>query len=164
MLPLIEKLNQFPPQEFNEKVHILFETAPALSSKLYSTRPFSSYAHLIDEAQKIISNLSESDKLAVVNAHPRIGANQASLSAQSKIEQGSEANHQVLATLAELNQKYEDKFGFKFIVFVNGRQKHELIPVIQERMLCTRDQELETGLDAMILIARDRLKKMQSNL
>ncbi len=64
------------------------------------------------------------DQLKVINAHPRIGAPAASLSALSLAEQCKLEEPNLEATLkklGDLNEKYEAKFGFKFIVFVNGR-------------------------------------------
>ena len=62
--------------------------------------------------------------------------------------------------LAELNKTYEDQFGFKFVVFVAGRPRREIIPILEARLNNQPDQELETGLREMMKIARDRLKKL----
>ena len=51
----------------------------------------------------------------------------------------------MLAELAELNRAYEEKFGFRFIVFVNRRSRAELVPVLRERLQRTREEELDTG-------------------
>jgi 2-oxo-4-hydroxy-4-carboxy--5-ureidoimidazoline (OHCU) decarboxylase len=62
----------------------------------------------------------------------------------------------VLAELVSLNRAYEEKFGFPFIVFVNGRSRAELLPVLRERLDNTREQELDTALGELVAIARDR--------
>lgn len=62
--------------------------------------------------------------------------------------------------LRKLNYNYENKFGFKFVVFVNGRQKSQIIPVLRERLESDRTTELELGLSEMMAIAKDRLKKL----
>ena len=64
-----------------------------------------------------------------------------------------------LTELAYLNQVYEEKFGFRFVVFVNGRPKSEILTVLQERLDRSRDEELETGLRELVAIARDRCQK-----
>jgi len=56
---------------------------------------------------------------------------------------------------------YEKKFGFKFIIFVNGRPKKDLLPIGRKRMKNSRDMELATGIKAMLDIALDRLKKIE---
>ena len=62
----------------------------------------------------------------------------------------------MLAELARLNDEYERRFGFEFVVFVDGRTRAELLPVLRERLERTRREELETGLRALCAIARDR--------
>ena len=62
----------------------------------------------------------------------------------------------MLAELAELNRAYEERFGFRFVVFVDRRTRAELLPVLRERLQRTRAQELETGLRDLVAIARDR--------
>jgi 2-oxo-4-hydroxy-4-carboxy--5-ureidoimidazoline (OHCU) decarboxylase len=108
----------------------------------------------LGEAREVLANLSEADKLEALNAHPAIGARK--LSARSAAEQGDDADPVVLTELAYLNQVYEEKFGFRFVVFVNRRSRAELLPVLQERLGRTREEEIETGLEELVRIAEDR--------
>jgi 2-oxo-4-hydroxy-4-carboxy--5-ureidoimidazoline (OHCU) decarboxylase len=62
----------------------------------------------------------------------------------------------VLAELDELNRAYEEKFGFRFVVFVNRRPRREIVPLLRDRLARTRAEELETGVDELIQIAVDR--------
>ena len=62
----------------------------------------------------------------------------------------------MLAELAGLNRAYEERFGFRFVVFVNGRPKSEILEVLRARIERTRDEELDTGLAELVAIARDR--------
>ncbi len=65
----------------------------------------------------------------------------------------------VQTELAYLNQVYEEKFGFRFVVFVNRRSKAEILEVLGERLERTREEELETALGELVAIARDRLER-----
>ncbi|CEI93587.1 hypothetical protein RMCBS344292_07818 [Rhizopus microsporus] len=167
LLP-IKELNEADFESFIKTVNTLFETAPPLAKQLYEKRPYSSYDALINEADEIQSRLNEKERVEVINAHPRIGAPKQNLSAMSQREQGKgQEDNEVNEELKRLNEAYEQKFGFKFIVFVNGRTRKEIIPVLKERMEGqSREQELNTGIQEMIMIARDRLKKLgqQSHL
>lgn len=163
MIPKIDQLNESTIQEFEKNINILFETSPPLSRDLFAARPFTSYTELIEKASGIITAMTMDDKIITVNAHPRIGAPTQSLSSLSKKEQGAaEPNlEKTLERLACLNKEYEDKYGFKFVVFVNGRPRSEIVAVLEKRLQSTsREVELQTGLDAMISIAFDRLKKL----
>ena len=105
-------------------------------------------------AQEVAHGLSDDEKKEVLDAHPAIGA-QAS-SERSAREQGSDDDPDVLAELAALNRAYEEKFGFRFVVFVNGRARREIIPILEERLERTREQELDTGVDELVQIAVSR--------
>lgn len=166
----IEQLNKESPEKFIEAVNTLFETAPPLAKSLLAARPYTSYLQLIDYAEKVClgDELSKEETLEVMNAHPRIGASKVGLSVNSLKEQGydsktggvSAEDEQVNNELAKLNQEYEDQYGFKFVVFVNGRPRHQIIPIIKERMAANdREKELYTGITDMMSIAKDRLRK-----
>ncbi|ORX88164.1 hypothetical protein K493DRAFT_236922 [Basidiobolus meristosporus CBS 931.73] len=167
--PPISKLNELPEPEFLEAINSLFEPAPPLAKILYEARPYISYSSLLDFSQYVIDNdLSHEDRILVVNAHPRIGAPPQGLSAHSIKEQGYDRKQtpeeeQVNARLKELNEAYEKKYGFKFVVFVNGRPRKDIVPVLEKRLSeGTQESELKVGLSEMLIIARDRLRKLQA--
>ena len=111
----------------------------------------------LGSADDVIGQLTEAEAREALNAHPAIGARR--LSKHSAAEQGEGGHPAVLTELAYLNQVYEEKFGFRFVVFVNGRPKSEILTVLQERLDRTREKELETGLRELVAIARDRWAK-----
>ena len=113
----------------------------------------------LGRAHEVARSLTDDEKKEVLDAHPAIGASRAKLSARSAAEQGSEDDPQVLAELAELNRGYEERFGFRFVVFVNRRPKSEIVPILRERLQRTREQELETALDELVAIAEDRWRR-----
>lgn len=120
-------------------------------------RLFSGRTRLVEElarrddplgvADEVAAALPEEDRVAALNTHPRIGE-------ASSEQHGDE--QEVLAELAELNRAYERRFGFKFVVFVAGRPRRELLPVLRARLGRTREEELATGLRELVAIARDR--------
>jgi 2-oxo-4-hydroxy-4-carboxy--5-ureidoimidazoline (OHCU) decarboxylase len=105
-------------------------------------------------AEEVAAELSEQEKLEALNAHPALGAR--NLSQRSAAEQGVEADAATLTELAYLNQVYEEKFGFRFVVFVDRRPMSEIVPVLHERLERTREEELETAIGELVAIARDR--------
>jgi 2-oxo-4-hydroxy-4-carboxy-5-ureidoimidazoline decarboxylase len=78
------------------------------------------------------------------------------LSERSAREQGPDDDPATEAEFASLNQAYEKKFGFRFVVFVNRRPKAAILPILRERLERTRAEELETALNELVAIARDR--------
>jgi 2-oxo-4-hydroxy-4-carboxy--5-ureidoimidazoline (OHCU) decarboxylase len=111
----------------------------------------------LGEARDVIAQLSDEDKLEALNAHPAIGAR--NLSRRSAAEQGGDADPVVLTELAYLNQVYEEKFGFRFVVFVNRRPKTEILEVLRQRLERTREEELDTAVEQLVAIAEDRWQR-----
>jgi 2-oxo-4-hydroxy-4-carboxy-5-ureidoimidazoline decarboxylase len=107
----------------------------------------------LGRARDVAATLSDDEKKEVLDAHPAIGAKQ--LSERSAAEQGSD----VVPELDRLNEAYEQKFGFRFVVFVNRRPKSELVPFLRERLERTREEELATALDELVSIAEDRWRR-----
>jgi 2-oxo-4-hydroxy-4-carboxy--5-ureidoimidazoline (OHCU) decarboxylase len=108
----------------------------------------------LEAAPEVIAALDEAEKLEALNAHPAIGAG--GLSARSAAEQGAGAEPAVAAELAHLNAVYEERLGFRFVVFVDRRPKAQILEVLRERLERTRAEELETALRELVAIARDR--------
>ena len=107
----------------------------------------------LGRAREVAAGLPADEKKEVLDAHPAIGAKM--LSARSAAEQGSDE----IPELDELNRAYEEKFGFRFVVFVNRRPKAEIVPILRERLERTREQELVTALDELCSIAEDRWRR-----
>jgi 2-oxo-4-hydroxy-4-carboxy--5-ureidoimidazoline (OHCU) decarboxylase len=111
----------------------------------------------LGSAGEAIAELDEQDKIEALAAHPAIGATH--LSERSAAEQGAQADPVVMTELSYLNQVYEEKFGFRFVVFVNSRPKSEILEVLRQRLERTRDEELQAGLEELVAIARDRYQR-----
>jgi hypothetical protein len=101
----------------------------------------------LERAEEIAAGLSDQDKVEALAAHPRIGE-------PSPEQHGGDAA--VLTEFAYLNQVYEEKFGFRWVVFVAGRPRHELLEVLRDRLANTREEELENGIRELVAIAQDR--------
>jgi 2-oxo-4-hydroxy-4-carboxy--5-ureidoimidazoline (OHCU) decarboxylase len=106
-------------------------------------------------AADVARELTDEEQVEALNAHPAIGAREG-VSERSRLEQGPDADAAVETELAYLNQVYEEKFGFRFVVFVAGRSKAEIVDVLRERLARSREEELETALADLAAIARDR--------
>ena len=108
----------------------------------------------LGRAREVALELSESEQKEVLDAHPPIGGTASS--ERSAREQGTDDDPLVLARLAELNEAYEERFGFRFVVFVNGRPRREIVPVLEQRLQRTREEELTTAVDELVQIAVSR--------
>ena len=145
-------MRELPRQLTADELAGLFEGRTALVERLAGTED------PLGNADDVLRTLTEDEKLEALAAHPVIGQREG-LSAESAVEQGSDDDPAVLAELAELNRQYEERFGFRFVVFVNRRPKAEIVPVLHERLNKTRDEELDTALSELVAIARDRWQR-----
>jgi len=120
---------------------------------------------VLARAREILGELSDEEQIAVINAHPRIGERPDKVSAASFREQGYDRDttpSEVFRRLATLNEEYEQKFGFRFVVFVNRRSKEAIVPVLEARLRGTRAEERRTALHEILAIAEDRLKREEA--
>jgi 2-oxo-4-hydroxy-4-carboxy--5-ureidoimidazoline (OHCU) decarboxylase len=142
-------MRELPRQLNIDELAELFEGRTRLVELLAKTE------HPLERAGEVLALLSDVDKVEALNAHPAIGQ-RAGLSARSAAEQGDDSDPAVLTQLTYLNQVYEETYGFRFVVFVAGRSKTEILEVLQARMGRTREEELDTGCHELVAIARDR--------
>jgi 2-oxo-4-hydroxy-4-carboxy--5-ureidoimidazoline (OHCU) decarboxylase len=142
-LPSIGELRSLPEDSQTNALDLLFEPSPAIHATLLpviQNSQCSSYPELIDECGHALFSLAAQsgsanpnpELLSVVGSHPRLGSKKVD-SAQSAAEQ---ANLQGEGEqLAELNREYEERFpGLRFVVFVNGRGRPEIMNDMRGRI------------------------------
>ena len=167
----IDRLDVIAPGAFAAAVAPLFEGARLFLGRLAMARPFGSVEELFARAREIAHAMPLDEKIELIDAHPRLGAPPADVSALSFVEQGyqrdatereaeaaaAEAERaRIAAELDRLNAAYEARLGFRYCVFVAGRSRAELLPEMTAALDANRDDEIERALDAVIDIARDR--------
>ena len=145
-------MRDLPRQLSAEQLAELFEGDTALVRRLAGAE------NPLGQARRVAAELSEEEKLEALDAHPAIGA-RAGLSARSAAEQGADADPDVLAELARLNREYEERFGFRFVVFVDRRPKAAILEVLRSRIDGTREEELDTAVGELVAIAEDRWRR-----
>jgi OHCU decarboxylase len=134
-------MRELPRQLTTEELEELF-SGPSLLVDLLAD-----FEDPLERAEEVALALDDGDKTAALAQHPRIGE-------PSPEQRGDDPA--VITELAYLNQVYEEKFGFRFVVFVAGRSRAELLAVLRERLERTPEEELETGIRELVAIARDR--------
>jgi 2-oxo-4-hydroxy-4-carboxy--5-ureidoimidazoline (OHCU) decarboxylase len=145
----------------------LFENAPRFLDRLAAGRPYRSAERLFDRARAIARSMPEDEQVELIDAHPRLGAAPATVSRHSYVEQGYDRpappstaeDPETAAELEALNAAYEERFGFRYCVFVAGRPRSALIPGMREALGADRSDEIDRALTAVIDIAEDRWAK-----
>jgi 2-oxo-4-hydroxy-4-carboxy--5-ureidoimidazoline (OHCU) decarboxylase/N-acetylglutamate synthase-like GNAT family acetyltransferase len=164
--PRIEDLDLLPAEPAAHLLSPLFEAAPRFLARLVEQRPFGDDATLIATAHELARALPEDEQIELLNAHPRIGADPAAVSELSRAEQGYDEaappqEPWIADELEALNDAYERVFGFRFVVFVAGRPRAAIVPILETSLRDERISELRRGLDEVVYIAADRLATLR---
>ncbi len=155
-------LDELPADRFVAAVGPLFEGAPRFLARLASARPFGSEAGLFEAAERIALAMPEDEQIELLDAHPRLGAPPATVSPMSHREQGYDRDTtDAIAALNRLNEAYEERFGFRYCVFVNGRPRSALVPELEAALRRDAASERRRALGDVVAIARDRYSGQQ---
>jgi len=129
-------------------------------------RPYANDEALFEAADRVWATMQELDWMEAFRAHPRIGERKAQhASAQSKQwsnqEQASvdRAQSDTLAELAAGNARYEELFGFTYIVCATGKSADEMLAILQRRLASDRQAELREAAEQQRQITQIRLRK-----
>jgi 2-oxo-4-hydroxy-4-carboxy-5-ureidoimidazoline decarboxylase len=162
--PSIDVLDVLSPGIFAASMAPLFEGAPRFLGRLAMGRPYGTVPQLFDSARRIAHAMPEGEQVELIDAHPRLGAPPGAVSALSFQEQGYDRGPvaDLAATFDHLNAAYEDRFGFRYCVFVQGRSRAALVPGFETALTADREAELHRALDAVIDIAADRYATLRS--
>jgi 2-oxo-4-hydroxy-4-carboxy--5-ureidoimidazoline (OHCU) decarboxylase/GNAT superfamily N-acetyltransferase len=159
--PRIEDIDALPSEAAVDLLRTLFEDASGFLARLVRERPFGDDGGLIGAAHDLARAIPEDEQIELLDAHPRIGADPATVSELSHAEQGyGRADSQepwIVEELAYLNDAYERIFGFRFVIFVAGRPRSAIVPILEASLRDERISELRRGLDDVVYIAADRL-------
>jgi hypothetical protein len=189
-LPAITSLPTLSDTALTSTLDLLFEPSSDLHTLALPTMrtiSFASYEELITTIRDVLlavaatvsstsstspssSSLAPSDEakaplLRILSAHPRLGEKKVD-SAQSRAEQANLRqggdSEEVLEELRRLNREYEERFpGLRYVVFVNGRGRGEVMEDMRRRIergdYAAEERE---AIKAMCDIAKDRARKL----
>ena len=135
---------------------------------MVGNRPYDSADALRLAADDNWRGLAEADYLQAFDGHPKIGdvgslkAKYANTKELAAGEQSSvnEASDEVIRALADGNTRYQEKFGFIFIVCASGKSAGEMLALLQARLPNNRDRELANAAEEQRKIFHLRLEKL----
>jgi OHCU decarboxylase len=130
-------------------------------------RPFASFGALTAAADRSFDALTPEDWMEAFASHPRLGekknvhqsdtANAWSASEQSRVE---DAEVDTKRTLAELNERYFQKYGFTFILCASGRSAAEMVDSVRSRLGNSKEEERRIAAGEQRKITRLRLERL----
>jgi 2-oxo-4-hydroxy-4-carboxy-5-ureidoimidazoline decarboxylase len=139
----------------------IYEKSPWVAQAAYAYRPFSSVATLHAAMQRAVEVAGPDRQLALLRAHPAL-ARPGPLTNESATEQQSKGLQSLdpdeAAAFATLNNHYQARFGFPFIIAVRGQSdRSAILAALATRIRNTPQQEQAAGLEEVARIARFRL-------
>lgn len=130
--------------------------------------PADDMVELVEDAEEQWWKCSHEDWKEAFAHHPKIGdvdslkQKFASTAMWASGEQSgvNAASKQTIEALAEGNRKYEEKFGYIFIVCATGKTADEMLAMLNERLLNDPATEIEIAADEQNKITILRLEKL----
>ncbi len=163
----IDELNALDLVAFTARLGSIFEHSPWVAEDVWPLRPFAGIDDLHAAMCKSVVDAGEDAQLALLRAHPRLAGKAAlrgELTADSTREQQGagldQCSPEEFARLHTLNAKYEQRFGFPFILAVRGHTRSSILDNLAARIDNARDEEFAEALHQVERIARFRLEAL----
>ncbi|WP_428390479.1 2-oxo-4-hydroxy-4-carboxy-5-ureidoimidazoline decarboxylase [Lichenicoccus sp.] len=160
-------LNAMAPDDFTATLGGVFEHSPWVAARAARHRPFDDVAALHRALCAVVSEASEAEQRALLQAHPDLAgrlARAGTLTPDSAAEQGGLGLDRLSSDEFErfdsLNRAYRAKFGFPFIAAVRRHDRQSLLAAFEARLRHDPASERLVALDEVALIARYRLQAL----
>jgi allantoicase len=122
-------------------------------------RPFTTPASVLGEADLVFGSLDEPDWLEAFAGHPRIGE-RGDETANREQAGAASASRETIHDLIDVNRRYEDKFGFTYIVYATGKTADEMLAIARARLGNDRETEIGNAAEEQRKITATRLRRM----
>jgi OHCU decarboxylase len=159
----ISELNGADREGFIKAVGWVFEGSPWVAERAWVGRPFPSLDALHEAMTASVAGATLVEQLALLRAHPDLGARAAMTDASTREQAGAGLNsltREEFDRLHALNSAYTEKFGFPFLYAVKGSTKDDVLSALERRLTASRDVEQREALRQVYRIARFRLEEM----
>jgi 2-oxo-4-hydroxy-4-carboxy-5-ureidoimidazoline decarboxylase len=159
----IEAINHLAQSEFVAKLGWVFEGSPWVAERAWAHGPFASTDALHAAMVAEVEHASTDEQLALLRAHPDLGARAKMTSASVKEQSGAglDLTSEEFEELTRLNTAYRDEFGFPFLFAVKGSTKDDILRSLRGRVAGSREEEFRTALEQVFRIARFRLESVE---
>jgi 2-oxo-4-hydroxy-4-carboxy-5-ureidoimidazoline decarboxylase len=159
-------LNRMTAREFGDALADIYEHSPWIAHATAAGRPFATIDALADAMAAVVLRADRQRQRALLNAHPMLGR-PAGLTPASNQEQQAAGFSRLDQAEAErldaLNEAYQARFGFPFIIAVRGQKdSRAIIGQLEARLRHTPDEEEDMALREVIRIAGFRLQRSVS--
>jgi N-carbamoyl-L-amino-acid hydrolase len=168
-MPTLDQLNAADEAAFTALLDGVYEHSPWIAARAWQDRPFASLAQLKVALAGAVRSAPEEARLGLIRAHPELAGKAMvarTLTAESTNEQGkaglADCTPEEFATIGRLNDAYNAKFGFPFILAIRGPRgaglsRQEIIATFARRLANAPGVEFAEALRNIHRIAEIRL-------
>ena len=160
----LDDLNAMPVQDFTAHLADIFEHSPWVAERAGASRPFADVDALYAAMCAVMRAATQAEQLALILAHPQLAGKAAlrgELTEASTTEQSGagldRCSPEEFARITELNDAYQQRFGFPFILAVRGYDRAGIIANMAQRLSRPPDVEFDEALRQIERIAALRL-------
>ena len=143
-MSLENDLNNLNKDKFISLFGVIFEKTQWIAEKLLEHKPFKNKEDLINKMLQIYEVTQKNQILDILRSHPKLAVEK-NLTKHSSAEQYHanlrNCSEEEYNEFKKLNNEYEKKFGFPFIIAVKGKDKIEILDKFRQRI--NNDVELE---------------------
>lgn len=130
--------NALPPSDAERALSACC-ASPPWARAVAAARPYADQQALLRTGSDVLAGLPWPDVAQALAAHPRIGQRADgtdpdavwSRREQARVVDSDEA---VRVALRQANHAYEDRFGYLFLIFANGRSAAEILAAARSRL------------------------------
>jgi 2-oxo-4-hydroxy-4-carboxy-5-ureidoimidazoline decarboxylase len=163
----IDTLNAMTQEAFTAALGAIYEHSPWVAQRAAAKRPFANVQQLHDAMADTVRAAHDEERLQLIRAHPELAGKAAvrgELTEESTREQKGagldQCSAEEFAQLQTLNHRYNEKFGFPFVIAVKGHSRHTILRHFSERLANERQAEADECIEQIIKIGGFRLAEV----
>lgn len=159
---LAVRVNAAPPAELTAVLTACCDV-PRWVQQILDGRPYPDDRALLDTATSAAAFFADQEVDRALAAHPRIGDQAVGRTTEarwSRSEQAGVADDlATAAALAEVNRRYEQRFGRVFLICASGLTAEQILEAAHDRLAHDDDAEMQVVAGELAKIALLRLRK-----
>lgn len=160
----VSELNAMSQAQFEQALGNIFEKAPWVIRQAGEKRPYKGFVALYEGVIEPLKTATPEVQLALIQSHPNLackGIRTVDITAHSQSEQSGagldQCTQEEADLLLNLNQAYQKKFGFPFMLAIKGYNKAEIIEQLRARINNDKQQEFDGALQQVYKVVLWRM-------
>jgi OHCU decarboxylase len=155
-------LDVFNDMPMRRAVHALYECCYSvpLAAELARGRPYENHDALYRQADRLLFALAEVSIDSILQAYPDVGRRPGSEKSAAEQCAVCDERAELMEELTAASKHYLERFGFGFVMFVNGYSAAGVLAALTDRMHNDVETERKVVRNELARINRTRLERM----